>query len=64
MAKLFIYKVDNSGDYQLVGSAETEEQALAEAIDEHEKKPHYEYRIFNPNLGVVEVISACSNGTA
>jgi hypothetical protein len=55
MASLFIYRIDDAGDFHLVTSAETAEQALAEAQREHAKHPCEEYRVINPNIGVVEV---------
>jgi hypothetical protein len=58
MAMVFIYKIDDAGDYHLVAPAETQERALVEAMCEHVKNPCDEFRVVNPNLGVVEVISA------
>jgi len=56
MVSLFIYRIDNTGDYHLIASAETVEQALAEVRRERAENPDEEFRVINPNLGIVEVI--------
>ena len=54
--KYHIYRCDKTNGYQWIASAETLEQAMADVAREHARNPHSEYRVINPNFGIVETI--------